>query len=98
MNYAALSEGHGAPLRLRVENQLGYKMVKWVCKVEFLETHEHLGKGSKDQRLLALYQQLHDELSLIIEDPSTGSKLKSAIGERLYTHIVELLVAATELE
>ena len=45
MNYAPLSEGHGAPLRLRVENQLGYKMVKWVCRVEFVESYEQVGKG-----------------------------------------------------
>jgi sulfoxide reductase catalytic subunit YedY len=45
MNYQTLSEKHGAPLRLRVENQLGYKMVKWISKIEFLETHKHTGKG-----------------------------------------------------
>lgn len=45
MNYQPLPEKYGAPLRLRVENQLGYKMVKWVCKIEFLSTHEHIGKG-----------------------------------------------------
>ena len=45
MNYQPLPEKYGAPLRLRVENQLGYKMVKWVCKIEFLATHEHIGKG-----------------------------------------------------
>jgi len=45
MNYKPLPEKYGAPLRLRVENQLGYKMVKWVCKIEFLTTHEHIGKG-----------------------------------------------------
>lgn len=45
MNYKPLSQEYGAPLRLRVENQLGYKMVKWINKIEFLETHEHTGKG-----------------------------------------------------
>jgi DMSO/TMAO reductase YedYZ molybdopterin-dependent catalytic subunit/thiosulfate reductase cytochrome b subunit len=45
MNYQPLSATHGAPLRLRVENQLGYKMVKWISKIEFLETHLHTGKG-----------------------------------------------------
>ena len=45
MNYAALPLEHGAPLRLRVENQLGYKMVKWISSIEFLETHEMVGKG-----------------------------------------------------
>jgi len=45
MNYQPLQEKYGAPLRLRIENQLGYKMVKWVCKIEFLDTYEDIGKG-----------------------------------------------------
>jgi len=45
MNYQALPEKYGAPLRVRIENQLGYKMVKWIRKIEFLDTHEHIGKG-----------------------------------------------------
>ena len=45
MNYETLPLEHGAPLRLRVENQLGYKMVKWISAIEFLEIHETIGKG-----------------------------------------------------
>jgi methionine sulfoxide reductase catalytic subunit len=45
MNYEPLSSIYGAPLRLRIENQLGYKMVKWISSIEFLETYEGLGKG-----------------------------------------------------
>ena len=30
MNFEPLTRLHGAPLRLRVENQLGFKMVKWI--------------------------------------------------------------------
>ncbi|KAA9038364.1 molybdopterin-dependent oxidoreductase [Ginsengibacter hankyongi] len=45
MNYDPLSLVHGAPLRLRVENQLGYKMVKWISSIEFVETYKTLGKG-----------------------------------------------------
>ncbi len=45
MNYEPLSLGHGAPLRLRVENQLGYKMVKWISSIEFIKTPKSLGKG-----------------------------------------------------
>lgn len=45
MNYEPLSLGHGAPLRLRVENQLGFKMVKWISSIEFVQTFENLGKG-----------------------------------------------------
>jgi sulfoxide reductase catalytic subunit YedY len=45
MNYESLPLIHGAPLRLRVENQLGYKMVKWISAIEFMESHESIGKG-----------------------------------------------------
>ncbi|QJD98263.1 molybdopterin-dependent oxidoreductase [Mucilaginibacter robiniae] len=45
MNYETLPDKHGAPLRLRVENQLGYKMVKWVKSIEFVESYEQVGKG-----------------------------------------------------
>lgn len=45
MNYKPLPIEHGAPLRLRVENQLGYKMVKWIDYIEFIESHEEVGKG-----------------------------------------------------
>ena len=30
---------------LRVENQLGYKMVKWIERIEFVESEKHLGEG-----------------------------------------------------
>lgn len=45
MNYKTLPIEHGAPIRLRVENQLGYKMVKWISAIEFVESHETIGKG-----------------------------------------------------
>ncbi|HEY5462979.1 MAG TPA: molybdopterin-dependent oxidoreductase [Hanamia sp.] len=45
MNYEVLPIEHGAPLRLRVENQLGYKMVKWISAIEFVETYTNIGKG-----------------------------------------------------
>ncbi len=45
MNGAPLSELYGAPLRLRVENQLGYKMVKWIERIEFVESEKLLGEG-----------------------------------------------------
>lgn len=38
MNDAPLSEGHGAPLRLRVERQLGYKQAKYVMRIELAES------------------------------------------------------------
>ncbi|HEV7218649.1 MAG TPA: molybdopterin-dependent oxidoreductase [Terriglobales bacterium] len=45
MNGQRLPEIYGAPLRLRVENQLGYKMVKWIERIEFIESEKQLGKG-----------------------------------------------------
>jgi hypothetical protein len=33
------------PLRLRAENQLGYKMVKWIERIEFIESEKTLGQG-----------------------------------------------------
>ena len=37
MNDATLPIPHGAPLRLRVERQLGYKMAKYVMRIEAVE-------------------------------------------------------------
>ncbi len=45
MNYQPLPEVYGAPLRLRIENQLGYKMVKWIERIEFVDSHKTVGKG-----------------------------------------------------
>ncbi len=45
LNGKVLPSEHGAPLRLRVENQLGYKMVKWIERIEFIESEKGLGKG-----------------------------------------------------
>ncbi len=45
MNGKPLTEVYGAPLRLRVENQLGYKMVEWIERIEFVESEKQLGKG-----------------------------------------------------
>ena len=45
MNGKPLSEVYGAPLRLRVENQLGYKMVKWIERIEFIRSEKLVGEG-----------------------------------------------------
>lgn len=45
MNYKPLTDLHGAPLRLRAENQLGYKMVKWIKSIEFVSSIKDVGKG-----------------------------------------------------
>ena len=51
MNGRPLTEVYGAPLRLRVENQLGYKMVKWIERIEFIESEKAvgLGEGGKNE-------------------------------------------------
>jgi DMSO/TMAO reductase YedYZ molybdopterin-dependent catalytic subunit len=45
MNDAPLAEPHGAPLRLRVERQLGYKHAKWVTRIELRASLAGLYKG-----------------------------------------------------
>lgn len=45
MNGAPLPLVHGAPLRLRVENQLGFKMVKWIREIRFVESETAIGDG-----------------------------------------------------
>ena len=45
LNGSPLNEAHGAPVRLRDEVELGFKMVKWIEAIEFLESYEHLGGG-----------------------------------------------------
>lgn len=45
MNGQTLSQLHGAPLRLRVENQLGFKMVKWIQAIEFVGDLGSVGDG-----------------------------------------------------
>jgi sulfoxide reductase catalytic subunit YedY len=45
MNSLPLNHRHGAPLRLRVENQLGFKMVKWIQAIEFVEDVRAINKG-----------------------------------------------------
>ena len=46
MNDAPLSEAHGAPLRLRVERQLGYKHAKYVMRIELRATLTGLYGGT----------------------------------------------------
>ena len=45
MNDAPISVLHGAPLRLRCENELGFKMVKWIAAIEFVHDFANLGAG-----------------------------------------------------
>jgi methionine sulfoxide reductase catalytic subunit len=45
MNGAPISVLHGAPLRLRCENELGFKMVKWIAAIELVRDFTDLGAG-----------------------------------------------------
>jgi methionine sulfoxide reductase catalytic subunit len=45
MNGENLTIPHGAPLRLRAETQLGYKMVKWIKSIEFVADYRNIGMG-----------------------------------------------------
>jgi DMSO/TMAO reductase YedYZ molybdopterin-dependent catalytic subunit/thiosulfate reductase cytochrome b subunit len=45
MNGQPLPTAFGAPLRLRLENQLGYKMVKWIRSMELIADYHDIGAG-----------------------------------------------------
>lgn len=45
MNGAPLPLEHGAPVRLRIETQLGFKMVKWIRAIEFVADTKDIGQG-----------------------------------------------------
>lgn len=45
MNGEPLPIEHGAPLRLRVETQLGFKMVKYLRRIEFVADYVTVGEG-----------------------------------------------------
>jgi DMSO/TMAO reductase YedYZ molybdopterin-dependent catalytic subunit len=45
LNGQPLDVSHGAPLRLRVERQLGYKQAKYVMRIELADRIDKLGRG-----------------------------------------------------
>ena len=45
MNDKTLPVAHGAPLRLRVERQLGYKMSKYIMRIELVDSYAKFGAG-----------------------------------------------------
>ncbi len=50
LNDAPLPVPHGAPLRLRAETQLGYKMVKWIKSIEFVADYRPIRGGQGGSR------------------------------------------------
>jgi DMSO/TMAO reductase YedYZ molybdopterin-dependent catalytic subunit len=55
MNGGDLPRGHGAPLRLRVETQMGYKSVKFLRRIEVVEKFDDFGKKGDIQNGWAWY-------------------------------------------
>jgi DMSO/TMAO reductase YedYZ molybdopterin-dependent catalytic subunit len=45
MNDAPLPVPHGAPLRLRLERQLGYKMAKYIMRIDAIDSFSDIGRG-----------------------------------------------------
>src|ERR1700749_53592 len=45
LNGQALPVEHGAPIRVRAERQLGYKMAKYVQRIELVENFSHINGG-----------------------------------------------------
>ena len=45
LNDRPLPVANGAPIRLRVERQLGYKHAKYVMRLELVESFAHIGEG-----------------------------------------------------
>jgi len=45
LNGAPLEVAHGAPIRLRVERQLGYKQAKYVMRIEAVDRLDNIGGG-----------------------------------------------------
>jgi DMSO/TMAO reductase YedYZ molybdopterin-dependent catalytic subunit len=48
MNDQPLSYGHGAPLRLRNEIQQGFKQVKWLAGIDFVDVAGGYGGYNAD--------------------------------------------------
>jgi DMSO/TMAO reductase YedYZ molybdopterin-dependent catalytic subunit len=46
---------HGAPIRLRIETVLGYKMVKYLCSIELVERYDTVGAGQGGSREDTMY-------------------------------------------
>jgi len=72
-----LPEVYGAPLRLRVENQLGYKMVKWIERIGFIESENssvsEKAEGTRTTNTLTC--SLISEESKIANDKLRGERV-----------------------
>jgi len=57
MNAAPLTVPHGAPVRLRVETLLGFKMVKWLRAIEFVADYRGIRDGQGGSREDNMYYE-----------------------------------------
>lgn len=55
MNGEDLPLNHGDPIRLRVENKVGYKSAKWIKAIEFTDNYSEIGRGRGGYREDTLY-------------------------------------------
>ena len=62
MNGGPLPIVHGAPLRLRVETVLGYKMVKYLKSIELVKEYSTIGQGHGGFREDFQYYGRSDEI------------------------------------
>ena len=46
LNDATLPIANGAPVRARIERQLGYKMAKYIMRIELVENFDHIAGGN----------------------------------------------------
>lgn len=46
MNGENLSPNHGAPVRIRVPRQVGYKNTKYIARIQVVESLKHIGDGN----------------------------------------------------
>jgi len=46
LNGTALPIANGAPIRVRIERQLGYKMAKYIMRIELVEDFSHIAGGN----------------------------------------------------
>ena len=45
MNGGDLAVGFGGPLRMRIPRQLGYKSIKYLSRIQVVDTLEGIGQG-----------------------------------------------------
>jgi DMSO/TMAO reductase YedYZ molybdopterin-dependent catalytic subunit len=45
LNEQPLTVEHGAPIRMRIERQLGYKHAKYVMRIEVVDSLHDIGQG-----------------------------------------------------